>query len=148
MSHDITLSTWGDIGNIILGISSLFTAIVTAIVLCKQHKLQQKQHKLEQEKLKIQQMEHQPLFFFKRGKDHLAICNSGTKLNRPIEFAIGSMIYVQSSMFLPDGLKNFVYCCPINIYKSLPNAHSWKKIEPNCTISHQKYGIVLSIAKS
>ena len=117
MSHDITLSTWGDIGNIILGISSLFTAIVTAIVLCKQHKLQQKQHKLEQEKLKIQQMEHQPLFFFKRGKDHLAICNSGTKLNRPIEFAIGSMIYVQSSMFLPDGLKNFVYCCPINIYK-------------------------------
>lgn len=23
MSHDITLSTWGDIGNIILGISSL-----------------------------------------------------------------------------------------------------------------------------
>ena len=89
MSHDITLSTWGDIGNIILGISSLFTAIVTAIVLCKQHKLQQKQHKLEQEKLKIQQMEHQPLFFFKRGKDHLAICNSGTKLNRPIEFAIG-----------------------------------------------------------
>lgn len=117
MSHDITLSTWGDIGNIMLGISSLFTAIVTAIVLCKQHKLQQEQHKLEQEKLKIQQMEHQPLFFFKRGKDHLAICNSGTKLNRPIEFAIGSMIYVQSSMFLPDGLKNFVYCCPINIYK-------------------------------
>lgn len=62
MFLNMTLSTWGDIGNIILGISSLFTAIVTAIVLCKQHKLQQKQHKLEQEKLKIQQMEHQPLF--------------------------------------------------------------------------------------
>ena len=26
------------------------------------------------------------------------ICNSGAKLNRPIEFTIGSMIYVQSSM--------------------------------------------------
>ena len=58
----MNLSTWGDLGNIILGITSVFTAIVTAVVLCKQHKLQQEQHKLEQEKLKIQQMEHQPLF--------------------------------------------------------------------------------------
>ena len=115
MFLNMTLSTWGDIGNIILGITSVFTAIVTAVVLCKQHKLQQEQHKLEQEKLKIQQMEHQPLFFFKREKDHMDICNSGAKLNRPIEFTIGSMIYVQSSMFFPSGLKTFVYCCPINI---------------------------------
>ena len=49
----MNLSTWGDLGNIILGITSVFTAIVTAVVLCKQHKLQQEQHKLEQEKLKI-----------------------------------------------------------------------------------------------
>ena len=104
---NMTLSTWGDIGNIILGITSVFTANVTAVVLCK----------LEQEKLKIQQMEHQPLFFFKRERDHMDICNSGAKLNRPIEFTIGSMIYVQSSMFFPSGLKTFVYCCPINIYK-------------------------------
>ena len=47
----MNLSTWGDLGNIILGITSVFTAIVTAVVLCKQHKLQQEQHKLEQEKL-------------------------------------------------------------------------------------------------
>ena len=117
MFLNMTLSTWGDIGNIILGITSVFTAIVNAVVLCKQHKLQQEQHKLEQEKLKIQQMEHQPLFFFKREKDHMDICNSGAKLHRPIEFSICSMIYVQSSMFLPRGLKTFVYCCPINIYK-------------------------------
>lgn len=49
MFLNMTLSTWGDIGNIILGITSVFTAIVTAVVLCKQHKLQLEQHKLEQE---------------------------------------------------------------------------------------------------
>jgi hypothetical protein len=117
MFLNMTLSTWGDIGNIILGITSVFTAIVTAVVLCKQHKLQQEQHKLEQEKLKIQQMEHQPLFFFKREKDHMDICNSGAKLNHPIEFTICSMIYVQTTMFFREGLKDFVYCCPINIYR-------------------------------
>ena len=52
MFLNMTLSTWGDLGNIILGITSVFTAIVTAVVLCKQHKLQLEQHKLEQEKLR------------------------------------------------------------------------------------------------
>lgn len=46
MFLNMTLSTWGDIGNIILGITSVFTAIVTAVVLCKQHKLQQEQHNI------------------------------------------------------------------------------------------------------
>ena len=54
---------------------------------------------------------------FKREKDHMDICNSGAKLHCPIEFSICSMIYVQTTMFFREGLKDFVYCCPINIYR-------------------------------
>ena len=50
------------------------------------------------------------------GTDGITVLNLVLPIYNLI-FAIGSMIYVQSSMFLPDGLKNFVYCCPINIYK-------------------------------
>lgn len=132
---NMTLSTWGDIANIVLGITSVFTAVVTAIVLCKQHKLQQKQHRLEQEKLKTQQMEHQPLFFFKREKDHMDICNSGAKLNRPIEFAIDSIIYVQSTMLVPGGFKNFVYCCPVNIYKECRSQEALDGVVAKCSFA-------------
>lgn len=52
---NISLSDWGDIFTIILGAASVFTAVVTAIVLCKQHKLQREQ-------LNAQQLEHQPTF--------------------------------------------------------------------------------------
>lgn len=49
------LSIWGDIANIVIAVASVATAIVTAFVLCKQHKLQQEQ-------LNAQQLEHQPSF--------------------------------------------------------------------------------------
>lgn len=51
----LTLSDWGSIGNIILGIASVFTAIVTAIVLCKQYNIQK-------ETLLYQQLVQQPIF--------------------------------------------------------------------------------------
>lgn len=40
----MNLADWGAIGNIILGIASVFTAIVTARMLSKQHELQKEQH--------------------------------------------------------------------------------------------------------
>ena len=82
-------------------------------------------------------MEHQPLFFFKREKDHMDICNSGAKLHRPIEFSIGSMIYVQSSMFLPGGLKTFVYCCPVKIYKDCRCQEELDGVVGKCSFSEE-----------
>lgn len=52
---NLTLDDWGNIGNIILGIASVFTAIVTAIVLCKQYNIQK-------ESLLVQQSAQQPTF--------------------------------------------------------------------------------------
>ena len=55
---DQVLSQLGDVANIVIAVASVATAIVTAIVLCKQHKLQKQQHALEKEKLNAQQLEH------------------------------------------------------------------------------------------
>lgn len=72
------LEEWGDIANIVIAVASVATAIVTAIVLCKQHKLQKQQHALEKEKLNAQQLEHQPAFIFdKSNKDSLIISTKG-----------------------------------------------------------------------
>ena len=49
------MDDWGNIGNIILGIASVFTAIVTAIVLCKQYNIQKGS-------LLVQQSAQQPTF--------------------------------------------------------------------------------------
>ena len=38
------LNEWGDIANIVIAVASVATAIVTAIVLCKQHKLHENSH--------------------------------------------------------------------------------------------------------
>ena len=51
----MTLNDWGNIGNIVLGIASVFTAIITAIVLCKQYSIQK-------ETLLQQQLSQQPTF--------------------------------------------------------------------------------------
>ncbi len=51
----MTLNDWGNIGNIVLGIASVFTAIITAIVLRKQYSIQK-------ETLLQQQLSQQPTF--------------------------------------------------------------------------------------
>lgn len=51
----MTLNDWGNIGNIVLGTASVFTAIITAIVLCKQYRIQK-------ETLLQQQLSQQPTF--------------------------------------------------------------------------------------
>ena len=65
------LSIWGDIANIVIAVASVATAIVTAIVLCKQHKLQKEQ-------LNAQQLEHQPSFhseYDKSGDKRVISCD-------------------------------------------------------------------------
>ena len=113
----------GDIGTFILSVVSVFTAIVTTRMLIKQHKLQQEQHQLEQKKheleqkkLEVQQLEHQPVFFFKRNEDSLEICNNGTKLLQPIRFTVRSMIYIELSVYFLGRPMVYVACFPIRIY--------------------------------
>lgn len=116
MLCSMSLSDWGDIGNIILGISSFLTAIATAIVLFKQHKLQIKQHLLEKDKLNAQQMEHQPLFQFKKTDEMLTITNAGSELSAPVNVKLHSMIVINSEKFLDDDFQKCVCCCPVLYY--------------------------------
>ena len=103
------LSEWGDVANIIIAVASVATAIVTAIVLCKQHRLQKEQ-------LNAQQQEHQPKFYFKRYDDRLEICNKGIALTEPIYFEICSMLYIKTTLIENHLLQDYIHCCPIRTY--------------------------------
>ncbi len=113
---NLTLSDWGGIWNIVLGITSVFTAIVTAYVLCKQYRLQREQHQLEKEKLDAQQMEHQPLFQFKRTDNEYIISNAGCELSAPVYVKLHSMITVQTAKLINDEWKNYIVCYPVSYY--------------------------------
>ena len=115
------LSMWGDV---VIAVASVATAIVTAVVLCKQHKLQKQQHKLEQElheiekeKLNAQQLEHQPKFQFARKDSAYIISNEGCELSAPIRVSIHSMITVLSEKFIDEESIDCIYCFPVNYYK-------------------------------
>lgn len=112
----ISLADWGSIANIVLAGISVFTAIVTACMLCKQHKLQQKQYTLDQEKLKVQQLEHQPMFKFVKEADSLTIVNNGGCLCAPIKAAIESMIIVHSEKLINKTFSDYVFCWPVRYY--------------------------------
>lgn len=103
------LSEWGDIANIVIAVASVATAIVTAIVLCKQYFLQQEQ-------LNTQQLEHQPKFYFKHYDDRLEICNKGMALTEPLYFEICSMLYIKTTIEENHLLQDYIHCCPIRIY--------------------------------
>ena len=118
------LSIWGDIANIVIAVASVATAIVTAVVLHKQHNLQKEQHKLDQskhdlelQKFEAQKQEHQPIFHFRRLDDCLEICNSGEKLAQPIKFSIVSMADIYFSIFYFGRIIEYVTCVPVKIYK-------------------------------
>lgn len=112
----MSLSDWGSVGNIILGISSVATAAITAIVLFKQHNLQKEQHSLEKEKLNAQQMEHQPLFQFHKTDEMLTITNAGCELSAPVSVKLRSMITVQTLKRLDKDWQNCIYCHPVLYY--------------------------------
>lgn len=142
---NLTLSDWGDIGNIILGTASVFTAVVTTCMLIKQHRLQNKQHKLEQEKhelekkkLEVQQLEHQPVFHFKRNEDCLEICNSGTKLLQPIRFTVRSMIYVELSAYIMGKPFSYVTCIPVKIYNDCRSQEELDGVVARCKFSKEE----------
>lgn len=107
--YNLGLSEWGDIANIVIAVASVATAIVTAIVLCKQHRLQKEQ-------LNAQQQEHQPKFYFKRYDDRLEICNKGIALTEPIYFEICSMLYIRTTLVENHLLQDYIHCCPIRMY--------------------------------
>ena len=67
------LSEWGYFANIVLAVMSVFTAIVTARMLIKQHKLQREQ-------LNAQQLEHQPIFELIQCEDSFTISASFSTL--------------------------------------------------------------------
>lgn len=107
----LTLADWGAIGNIVLGATSVFTAIITARMLYKQHELQKEQ-------LNAQQLEHQPSFQFTRTDDKLIISNKGCVLSTPIKSTIYSMVIVQtekSEQMLKN--KQCIYCHPVRYYE-------------------------------
>lgn len=111
------LTDWGYIANIVLAVMSVFTAIVTARVLRKQHRLQRKQYELDREKFEAQQLEHQPSFQFTRNEDNLTISNKGGILSGPISTAIRSMVIVKSNKLIDDEWNNYIYCHPVLYYK-------------------------------
>ena len=132
------LSMWGDIANIVIAVASVATAIVTARMLIKQHKLQQEQHKLEQKKLEVQQLEHQPVFFFKRNEDSLEICNSGAKLAQPIRFTVRSMIYVELSVYFLGRPMAYVACFPIRIYNDCRAQEELEGVVARCLFDKEE----------
>lgn len=88
------LSEWGDIANIVIAVASVVTAIVTARMLIKQHKL-------DKEKLLVQQQEHQPIFKFDDShKDFLSIRNDGYSLSAPAHITINSLIVIQVAKYI------------------------------------------------
>lgn len=91
------LSIWGDIANIAIAVASVATAIVTAIVLCKQHKLQREQ-------LNAQQLEHQPIFEFVQGDDSFTIISKGASMSSPAKIEITPIITIEpAKSVLEDG---------------------------------------------
>lgn len=114
------LADWGSIANIVLATMSVFTAIVTAKMLRKQHKLQQEQYDLDREKLYTQQQEHQPSFQFTRKDDKFIISNQGSVLSAPIKTTVHSMIIVQTEK--SEDLVKYrqcFYCHPVQFYERL-----------------------------
>ena len=149
---DHVLSQLGDVANIVIAVASVATAIVTAIVLCKQHKLQKQQHALEKEKLNAHQLEHQPKFQFCRSYSQYTISNEGAELSAPIRVSIHSMITVQSDKLVNDEPMDCIYCHPIIYYKQraisgklkgelasfLFNAEDWRVIQEKITTLHAR----------
>lgn len=77
--------TWYEI---ILTCSSLFTAIVTAIVLINQYRLQKQQ-------LNAQQLEHQPTFKFEQNSIRWALVNAGESILQPAQISISPILMIE-----------------------------------------------------
>lgn len=112
-----SLADWGYIANIVLAIMSVFTAIVTACMLCKQHKLQKEQ-------LNAQQLEHQPRFQFHQAEDALIISNDGCEISETARIEITPMIIIEATKL--DTSEQFMTCIPIQYYSDIYKTYSYK----------------------
>ena len=113
------LSEWGDIANIVLAIASVATAIVTAVVLCKQHKLQREQ-------LNAQQLEHQPIFEFVQGDDSFTIISKGASMSSPAKIEITSAIVLEpAKATMEDGRYcRYIVAVPYKNYTNIEHTYN------------------------
>lgn len=133
------LSIWGDIANIVIAVASVATAIVTAIVLCKQHKLQKKQHELDKEKLISQHIEHQPIFSISATDSSLTITNEGYEVVEPINIKSYTIILSVITRVIDGKWNNYVHCSPISMYKTCNSTGNLKGIVGRISYKEVEY---------
>ena len=119
-----SLADWGYIANIVLAIMSVFTAIVTACMLCKQHKLQKEQ-------LNAQQLEHQPRFQFNQTEDALIISNDGCEISETARIEIIPMIIIEATKRYTS--EQFMTCIPIQYYADIHKTYNYKGTLAKCS---------------
>ena len=108
------LNEWGDIANIAIAVVSVVTAIVTACMLIKQHKLQQEQ-------LNAQQLEHQPIFELIQCEDSFTISAKGASMVSPAKIEITPIITIEpAKSVLEDGrYRRYLVTIPYQRYVTI-----------------------------
>ena len=108
------LNEWGDIANIVIAVASVATAIVTARMLIKQHKLQQEQ-------LNAQQLEHQPIFELIQCEDSFTISAKGASMVAPAKIEITPIITIEpAKSVLEDGrYRRYLVTIPYQRYVTI-----------------------------
>ena len=108
------LADWGSVANIVLATMSVFTAIVTAWMLLKQHKIQKEQ-------LNAQHLEHQPIFRFdKSGEASTIIYNNGCAMSAPAKIELTTMMFIEPLKYSEKNmrLEYYLNCIPLKYYTS------------------------------
>ena len=113
------LSEWGDIANIVIAVASVVTAIVTAIVLCKQYRLQRKQNE-------DNRLEHQPIFKFEQNDDAFIIYAEGTSMSAPAKIDITSVIAMEPAKAVMENGRYYRYgvTIPYKNYRSIDRTYN------------------------
>lgn len=113
------LNEWGDIANIVIAVASVATAIVTAIVLCKQYRLQRKQNE-------DNRLEHQPIFKFEQNDDAFIIYAEGTSMSAPAKIDITSVIAMEPAKAVMENGRYYRYgvTIPYKNYRSIDRTYN------------------------
>lgn len=113
------LNEWGDVANIIIAVASVATAIVTAIVLCKQYRLQRKQNE-------DNRLEHQPIFKFEQNDDAFIIYAEGTSMSAPAKIDITSVIAMEPAKAVMENGRYYRYgvTIPYKNYRSIDRTYN------------------------
>ena len=113
------LNEWGDIANIVIAVASVATAIVTAVVLCKQFCLQCKQNE-------DNRLEHQPIFEFEQNDDAFIIYAKGTSMAAPAKIEITSVIAMEPAKAVMDNGRYYRYgvTIPYKNYRSIDRTYN------------------------